>query len=147
MDAATGLTGRDIRLSLLCRTESIAGNTYVPRNRVTSEGALSMAGVARADIEITPGSSVINADVTLTESTRDGIVMFALPLPQEEYITGHGYLVGRTGAEGGYRTQSYTISVREYLGEYAVMFYHQGGYDDLDADIISTGAFLKSDYY
>lgn len=146
MDAATGLTGRDIRLSLLCRTESIAGNTYVPRNRVTSEGALSMAGVAGADIEVTPGSSVLNADITLTESTRDGIVMFSLPLPQDDFLTGYGYVVGRTGAAGGYRTQTYSVSLREYLGEYAVMLFHLGGCDDLDADILSTGIFFKSDF-
>lgn len=139
MDAATGLTGRDIRLSLLCRTESIAGNAYVPRNRVTSEGALSMAGVAEADIELTPGSAIANAAVSLTESTREGIVMFTLPLPKEDYISGYGYFVGRTGAQGGYRPQTYSVSLREYLGEYAVMFYQRGGHDDLDAEIISTG--------
>lgn len=142
LDKSTGFIGEEMRVSAICREESIMHNAiYAPRIRVTAD-TVTTDSVKDLDMELAPGIPIANVNVQMLGDNIAATSRFQLndlsALPKFSSM----WLIGRAALENNYTPMLYQAWIETRNSVSTCIIAHRAG-EQSDVATIDCSGFYQ----
>ncbi len=126
--------------------ESLHGQEYVSRARVTMNEVAESDGFTSLDLELSEGSAIVSVDAEYSSTTNVASGSFILKTIPDNLIFNDSVLLGRCSEDGWGELKpcSFMLWLRYFAREYEGTFAHRGGsYESQKVEVFGTAPMYK----
>ncbi len=126
--------------------ESLHGQEYVSRARVTMDDLAESEGFTALDLELSEGSAIVSVDAEYSNNTGVASGEFIIKSLPDNLLLNNSVLVGRCSEEdwGELKPCSFMLWLQYFAREYTGTFTHRGGsYESQKVEVFGTAPMYK----
>ncbi len=126
--------------------ESLHGQEYVSRARVTMNDLAESEGFTALDLELSEGSAIVSVDAEYSNNTGVASGEFIIKNLPDNFLLNNSVLLGRCSEDGGGELKpcSFMLWLQYFAREYTGTFAHRGGsYESQKVEVFGTAPMYK----
>ncbi len=126
--------------------ESLHGQEYVSRARVTMNDLAESEGFTALDLEMSEGSAIVSVEAEYSNNTGVASGEFIIKSLPDNFLLNNSVLVGRCSEEGWGELKpcSFMLWLQYFAREYTGTFAHRGGsYESQKVEVFGTAPMYK----
>ncbi len=126
--------------------ESLHGQEYVSRARITMNEVAESTGFTSLDLELSEGSAIVSVDAEYSNNTGVASGEFILKTIPDNMLFNDSVLLGRCSEDkwGELKPCSFLLWLRYFAGDYKGTFAHRGGsYESQKVEVFGTAPMYK----